>query len=352
MSDLSAPVGDSAPAPAITPAEAPSLSEAAAALSQRRWEKVRQAQQAPAEVEPQPELAEAPTDDPEPAPVEATEQQPEPAEEPPIEPPRSWTKEEKEEFATYPREAQEKIARREQERETALRRSQNEAAEKLKGLTAKEQEAEQVRQRYEQALPALLQTLQEQQQGEFADIRTMADVERLAREDWPRYALWDAQQKKIAAVTQEVRSSQERQTHEFRQKWSEFASKQDQLLVERAPELADKAKAAKIAETAKAVLTDIGFNDQELAQAWNGEASVSLRDARIQLLILDAVKYRDAKANLAKPAPKPVTQVQKPGVAEPRSAALAVQNLSKKLEQTGRLEDALAVVQARRASRR
>lgn len=335
-----------------TPApESSTVSEAAAALSQRRWEKVRESQSAPVEVEPVSELAATPNDDPETAPVdETTEQQPDPAELPIIEPPRSWTKEEKEEFATYPREAQEKIARREQERETALRRSQNEAAEKLKGLTAKEREAEQVRQQYEQALPALLQTLQEQQLGEFSDIRTMADVERLAREDWPRYALWDAQQKKIAAVAQEVRASQERQTHEYRQKWSEFASQQDRLFVERAPELADKAKAAKIAEAAKSVLSDIGFSDQELAQAWNGEASVSLRDARVQLLILDAVKYREAKS--AKPEPKPVMQVQRPGVAEPRNAVAAVQNLSRKLEQTGRLEDALAVVQARRAARR
>src|SRR6478735_8945483 len=77
---------------------------------------------------------------------------PEPAEEPPIEPPRSWTKEEKAEFATYPREAQEKIARREQDREAALRKGQNEHAEKLKGLTAKEQQVEQARQQYEAAL--------------------------------------------------------------------------------------------------------------------------------------------------------------------------------------------------------
>src|SRR5882672_4996536 len=48
--------------------------------------------------------------------------------EPPIiEPPRSWTKEEKERFFSLPRETQEYLANREQERDREIRRSQNEA---------------------------------------------------------------------------------------------------------------------------------------------------------------------------------------------------------------------------------
>src|SRR5437764_1181432 len=85
-----------------------------------------------------------------------TESQPEPAAEPLIEPPRSWTKDEKERFKTLPRETQEYLAERETERDREIRRSQNEAAEKLKGLSAKEQAVEQARQQYEAALPQLL----------------------------------------------------------------------------------------------------------------------------------------------------------------------------------------------------
>jgi hypothetical protein len=58
------------------------------------------------------------------------------SEEQPIEPPRSWSREQKEEFRTYPREAQEKVAFRERERETALRRGQNEVAEQRKAVEA------------------------------------------------------------------------------------------------------------------------------------------------------------------------------------------------------------------------
>ena len=108
--------------------------------------------------------------------TEGADRQQEPA---PIEPPRSWTKEDKELFTSLPRATQERIAERERSRESDFLRRQNEAAEKLKGLTAKEQAVEQARQTYETALPQLLQTLQQQQAGEFADIKSMADVERL-----------------------------------------------------------------------------------------------------------------------------------------------------------------------------
>lgn len=282
-------------------------------------------------------------------PVETTATAEPEAELPPIEPPRSWTKEEKEEFAAYPRDAQEKIARREQDREAALRRSQNEAAEARKGIDAERSKVEQARQQYEAALPALLQTLQEQQAGEFSDIKTMADVERLAREDWPRYALWDAQQKKVAAVTQEVNAAKERQVSEFRTQWSEFATKQDQLLLDKAPELADKSKSAKIADGAVSLLRDIGFDDKELASAWNGETSVSLRDHRMQLLILDAMKYREAKSSVAKPTAKPVPPVQRPGVSKaPTSAKDAeIQTLENRFNRTGNLRDAAALRLAR-----
>jgi len=315
--------------------EAPAAPEKAAAEP----EKAEEADAAPAE--------EATSEQP-------TEDQAEPeAELPPIEPPRSWTKEEKDEFKTYPRQAQEIIARREQDRESALRKGQNETAEQRKALEAERSKVEQARQQYEAALPQLLQTLQEQQQGEFADIKTMADVERLAREDWPRYALWDAQQKKIASVQQELNSAQQRQAEEFRSKWSEFASKEDAAFLEKAPEMADKAKATKIADASVALLKDLGFTEPDLAKLWNGEASVSLRDHRVQLLIRDAARYRDAQAAAKKAVVKPVPPVQRPGTSQQRASDRDVQvkNLEQKLDQSGNWRDGAALLIARRASR-
>jgi len=271
----------------------------------------------------------------------------------PIEPPRSWTKEDKELFTGLPRATQERLAERERSREGDFLRRQNEAAEKLKGLAAKEQAVEQARQTYEAALPQLLQTLQQQQAGEFADIKSMADVERLAREDWPRYLLWDLQQKKIADVTQHMLAAQHRQVQEKLGQFTEFAKRQDDLFKEKVPDMLDEAKAAELQRRALAVLGDLGFSEAELVPLWNGHKELSLRDHRLQLLIRDATLWREAEKKAKAAAVKPVPPVQRPGAATPRQGTdeARVQHLTQRLEQTGALRDAAALVRARRAAR-
>jgi hypothetical protein len=272
---------------------------------------------------------------------------------PPIEPPRSWTKEDKELFAGLPRATQERLAERERSRESDFLRRQNEAAEKLKGLSAKEQAVEQARQHYEAALPQLLATLQSQQAGEFADIKSMADVERLAREDWPRYLLWDLQQKKIAEVGQQLLAAQHRQVVEKLAHFTDFAKRQDDLFKEKVPDMVDEAKAAELQKKALALLSDLGFDEAELAQSWNGQKDLSLRDHRVQLLIRDATLWREAQAKAKAAATKPVPPVQRPGAAAARAGTdeARVTHLTQRLEQTGSLKDAAALVRARRAAR-
>ena len=278
---------------------------------------------------------------------------PEPEALPPIEPPRSWTKEEKAEFQTYPREAQEKIARREQDRETALRKGQNEIAEQRKAAEAERIKLEQAQRQYEATLPALYQALQTAQSGEFADIKTNDDVTKLAAEDWPRFARYQAHLMNVGSLEQEMRKAQERQQTEYKTKWSEFTAKEDALFLDKAPEMADKEKATKIADASVAMLKDLEFTEPELAKLWNGEASVSLRDHRVQLLIRDAVKFREAQKQTALKVAKPVPQVQKPGVAQPRGAAkdLEIQNLEKELERTGSPRVAAKLLTAQQQAR-
>jgi len=322
-----------------------SPSSAARALSKRRVElAAERAKQEPAEgaEAATPQVNESASQEADAAPQDEAPgetQEADPAQQlPPIEPPRSWTKEEKAEFATYPREAQEKIARREQERERAIRQSQNEAAEKLKGLTAKEQAVEQARQQYESALPILLQNLQTAMAGEFSDIKTMADVQRMATEDWPRYIRWDAQQKQIAAVHQELQGAEQRRETEKKQKFAEFAQAEDAKLAEFVPELADSEKAGKVQNAAIALLKDIGFSENELVEAYNGQRDLSLRDHRVQRLIVDGIRYREmqkaAEQAKEKVQAKPLPPVQRPGTTQGKGAAQAaeIQNLQKQLD--------------------
>jgi hypothetical protein len=263
--------------------------------------------------------------------------------------PRSWSKEKADIWTKLDRGTQQFLLEHDSEVSKGVRNAQNEAAEQRKQYESQAQAAEQARQQYEAALPVLMQQLHDAHAGEFQDIKSMQDVEKLAVEDPVRYLKWDAQQKKIAAVAQQMDAAQKRQAHEYEQMWSDFAQKQDEILTERVPELKDKARASKVAESAKATLKDVGFTDQELSDLYHGKLSLSLRDARVQMLVVDAVKYREAKSAV-KPAPKSVPPVQRPGVAQPKGPSDAVQALKDKFEKTGGLKEAAALLAARRRS--
>src|SRR5262249_33307895 len=186
------------------------------------------------------------------------------------------------------------------------------------------------------------------QAGEFADITSMADVERLAREDWPRYLLWDLQQKKIAEVSQQLLAAQHRHVREKLAQFTDFARREDDLFKEKVPDMADEAKAAELPKKGRAVRGDLGFEEAELAQAWNGTRDLSLRDHRVQLLVRDATLWREAQAKAKAAAQKPVPPVQRPGAARSESAAseAQIQALGKRLESTGSLPDPAALLPA------
>jgi hypothetical protein len=346
--------------PADTPAVL-SPREAASALSKARWAKrdAQNKQEAPSAA---PELAavELPEpvsgDEPEIAaqpegadPGEVTETI-DPVEVPSIEPPRSWPAADKEAFQALPPEIQQRVADRESKRESEFLKQQEAVANERKAAEAERAQVNQTRQQYEATLPALLQALHQQQAGDFSDIKTMADVETMAKEDPFRYSQWDFQQKKIAAVTQEMQSAQQRQNAEYQQQWSKFAAEQDKLTVEHIPELANHETAQKLQTAAIETLSDLGFSRDELAPLWNGQASLSLRDHRVQRMMYESMKWREAKAKAKAVTAKPIPQVQRPGVAQPAGAADAqrIKTLEAQLDKTGSIKDALALQQAKR----
>ncbi len=350
------------------PADAPekmNVREAAQLLASLRAKRAGEAPEAapeePKESEP---AAEAAVEDAAPAEeAEAPGETQESEAETPIDAPRSWKAEEKERFKALPRETQEYLAERERDRDRELNRSQQEAAEKLKGLTAKELAVEQARQQYESALPQLLQTMQATQMGEFADVRTIADVEKMAAEDWPRYLKWDVAQKKIAAVQQEMLSAQQRQQTEKQQKFAEFAQKEDTAFSQAVPEAGNPEQYEKLQKGAIKLLHDLGFSDNELGEGWSGQREFNIRDHRLQLLIRDAYLYREGQrlkqtnAKAVADKKKPIPPVQRPGTAKP--AGQAQVNRIKSLEEqltTARgnasLRIATELLQARRELQR
>lgn len=348
MSDVD--TGAAAPEPAFTPITIEgdktfiSPSSAARALAQARHAKRPDADTgnsaaAPAAPDPEPEQNSAQADDAAPPDAEATgqateEANPEPAKEPPLERPRSWSKEKAEIWSKLDRAAQEYLLEHDSNTSSAVRKAQNEAAEQRKAIEAEREAVAQARQQYESALPILLQSLTASYSQEFADIRTMDDVQRLATEDPLRYTKWDAQQKRLAGIQQEIIASQGRQSAEKQQRLSEFIRRETELFAEKVPEIADETQRGKLQSAAVSVLRDLGFKDDELGRYWRGESDLSIHDHRVQLLIRDAIQLREAreKAKQVVAAPKP--PVQRPGVSKPKGAdaEAQVQALTKQLE--------------------
>lgn len=273
---------------------------------------------------------------------------------PSIDPPKSWTKEQKDRWAALPRETQEYIAERERARDTELRRGQNEIAEQRKAVEAEKAQAAQAKAQYERALPALLQQLQAQQAGAFPDIKSWDDVQRMAREDWPRYVEWDASQKRLHAVAQETQRAVARQQQESVQEFETFRKEQLRLLNEKIPDLKDPEKAVKAQKATVELLKDIGLSDAEMQDILTGQRGISLHDHRAQLLIWEALQYRQAKAQAKAVAPKPLPPVQRPGTATSRSDVnqTAIANLSNRLERATSTADQLRIAAELRQAKR
>lgn len=350
-----APVGDGAPVAASvadTPAsnEPLTLDEAFEQLqNERKKQPAERADAATADTKSADKADTAPADE-----QPSGEDEPEVAEQegedlPPIEPPRSWTKEAKEQWQSLPRNTQEYLAQREQERDREVRRSQNEAADQRKVIEAERIEAEKARKDYEAKLPAIMQALQDAQAGAFADIKTVEDSQRLASEDPFRYIQWQAHQDRLRAVNFEQEQSKQRQEHERVTNWNKFQSDEASKAAELHPELADPKRAEVLAKSAVELLVDKGFSEKELSAIATGK-ELSPYDHRMQSIIIDAIKYREAQKAKPVAVAKPIPPVQRPGVAPPRGAANAenLQALTQKLERSGSLDDAMALLTAKR----
>lgn len=289
-----------------------------------------------------------------------TETQTDPAELPPLDLPRSWTKEQAEHWKALPRATQEYLIEQAGKESAAVRKAQNEAAEHRKAVEAERQRLATLASQYESTLPQLAAMLQQTHAGEFADIQTPADVKRLANEDPVRFTQWQAHRMELGAVQAEMAEAQQRQMAEQRQQHEAFIARENARLLEKVPELSDKDTRAKIMNSAQEVFDDLGFTKEELKSLWDGTLGVSLHDHRFQRLVIDGIRYREAqqaKTTAAKTVQEKIKQlppVQKPGTAQGRGAAAEQQisGLQKQLENTrgtAALRAAAALTVARRA---
>lgn len=297
----------------------------------------------------------SPDDDGRPVPGDTDELDPDDGEDdaghPSIEPPRSWSKEHKEAFAALPRHLQQTVAESERAREAEFLSRTREAADKAKAQEAEVQAAIAARQKYEQALPRLLQSLDAVQADEFADIKTPEDVLRMAQETPARYVRFDALQKQRAAVSQEFNAAQQRDQNEAVAQFQNFVNAETAKFAKEAPEYFDPKTATAKAEEAKTFLVSRGFAEDEITHLWTGRQGLSLRDSRVQSLVRDAIRFRNAEAKLKAPARQERIPSTRPGTAASAAARTAprIADLERNLDRTGKPEDALKLLRARQA---
>ena len=228
--------------------------------------------------------------------------------------PKSWPAEMREQFAQLPPDLQRVIADRETERDAAFNRQVNEAAQKRRAAEAELQAASTERRQYLAGLSAVIGELANQTASEFAEIRTTADLEKLASEDPARYLRWQARREAILAAQAEADALAERERRDQEQHFKGYLDEQRRLLLDKMPELRDPKTVKAIMTEGTAYLKEIGFTDQEI---------VNVVDHRMTLVIRDALAYRQGRAAARTAAEKKVVgvpKVQKPGAGTDRKA--------------------------------
>lgn len=288
-------------------------------------------------------------------PVPGETAQDDPAELPPIDPPRSWSKEDKELFNSLPRETQERVADRERSRESDFLKRQNEATEKSKALEAKEQAAEQARQRHEQAATNALQVLQQQTAAEFSDIKSMDDVRKLAEADPFRFAQFQARQMQLQAQANEVERLNQQREKETQDRFKTWSAEQDSIFEKKFPEFADKEKVSGLRKGITDYLTsEVGVPAEALPKLWDTEL---FRDAMFQRVVYDASRFHAAQQKAKAAAQKPLPAPQRPGAAsdkrdQHREAVDQARTNLKSAKGIRAVEAGLELLRAHRAARR
>ena len=286
---------------------------------------------------------------------------------PAIDPPKSWSKDAHERWSKLDRETQEFLAARDSEDQKAIKRSLQEAADTRKAAQAEAAKAEQARKDYEAKLPALVQELTDINNNQFGLIKSQADLDtlsmeaqRLAREGDHAGAsqitaylqAWQLHQTKLQARTVELNQTKQRDENKAQTDWNEFVQSQNAAFENAVPE-AERKDLAKMREAAPDFLGELGFTPEELNDLASGKAKLPIFDHRVQSLVRDAMRYRELRKAPLVAVPKDVPPVQRPGAKQPSGAARSqsIQALNQRLNDSGTIEDALALhLASRRAS--
>jgi hypothetical protein len=263
--------------------------------------------------------------------AEAEETEQDEPEEPAIDPPHSWDAEAKAEFAQLPRKAQEIILAREGQRDKAVSEAQQRAAETVKRAEAEASHIGEFKSVLDQFLPRARQVFAGRWEG--------IDWAQWAQED-PTEAFKGKLQ--YEAEHGEMQRLEAAQQHAQKLAYAKYMEAEAAKLPEMVPDLADKENGPARKDALRSYLASEGLTDADIAQA--GALHLKLAYKAMRFDELEA-KARTALTNKPTPAARPVL---KPGAApQGSSKTREVERLNRRLGQTGKVDDAVALLMAK-----
>lgn len=254
-----------------------------------------------------------------------------------VDAPASWKTEERELFRSLPPPLQSRIAARERERERAVNEALREAAVHRKSAESGRRAQEAERLAYQQQLGTLVHGMQQQLAADFSDLRTPGDLVALAQKDPGRYAVLRARQDALQQAQMQHQQIQVQMAEQQDAQLQTYAQGEKAALIEKRPDLKDKAKRERFARELKDYAVSVGYSTEQ----FDGNLS------HVNLLVLEkAMLYDRARKARAAAEVKPVPRVQTPGTAVTRSERASDSRVSKlkKLERSGRIEDAVGLL--------
>ncbi len=248
-------------------------------------------------------------------------------------------------FASLTPEFQQRVLRREGEREAGIAK-QLEASAKVSKEAAAERDAWKAeRQRLAPILQSTQTALLQKLVTEFpgVDPRNPATVTQFALEHPDRYPAYDALWKQIGAVAHQQKQMEAEQQQREEAEYNTFAETRVSRLLELDETLKDPVKSAAFEkDIVEYLMTGNGYGkiDAERIKMYTAEELLMARKARL---------YDKAMANLTTSPPVKTPGVARPGAGVEGGKTEKVAALEKRLKKTGTVDDAVELLRIKRA---
>lgn len=255
---------------------------------------------------------------------------------PPIEAPSFWKAEDKAAFKDLPRAAQEIIHRREQERDAEVRKLQNGSAEQRKAADA---EVNRLKGLAEQVTSHLSDQIAELARA-FPEIRSDADVVKLAQENPGRYTEFQARLMQFQVKQQAAQRVQQELSTRAEAEQKEALGKQKDALLEAFPKWkADLQVARKEITELQDYAISLGAGEQTARQAFDPVVYKMAQKA----MLWDKAQKAKAEA-LTNTPPRTVKPGPSQSTGRAEGKAQARQQQLAKLDKSGAFEDAVGLL--------